>query len=213
MIEHHSGELSLTGAGNLSFKVEMLVDVWPDWLAIAIEAAEHAERCARDSATGRGELRASLQAAAAAAISVEAFHRLVRTHCLIRPPARGRRAPEVAAATMQVELRLTDEETGHLLATLNTLFDARDTAVHPAGHAQPPVYVVEHGTSRHPLDAQFTAHRAVDLVHLAIEVLHDLITRMPNAASPAVQDIDAARCAARLDEVLNASAARWTPGR
>lgn len=211
MTEHHDGHLGLSGGGVLvAVAIEVLVDVWPDWLAIAIEHAEAAEDHARAQTAPRAELRASLQAVTAAAISVEALHRLVRKHSADPPTVKRGGAALLAAATFRHEFGLAEAEAVLLGQRLEELYAARGDAVHPAGHAQPPMYAPERGTILPPLEAEFTAGRAASRVQVAVDTIRDVVSWMPDARSAKIRDTDAARCAGRLHEVLSAARPQWT---
>lgn len=182
----------------------ILIDLWPDWIANAIENADRAQ-AATEAAEPGEELRASMQAITAAAFAVEAFGNLVKPRDKTRHQSTARRI----AATMAAEMSLTDDEVDRIDSHFAALFSTRNKAVHPLGQMTQPVLRERDGVYQHPFNVWFGAENAVPLVQETLAILDLLIHRMFEARSDAVRG-HAIRSIGHLTNVV-LEAPRWAP--
>jgi hypothetical protein len=176
---------------NLSLHVRF--DVCPTWTGLAIQhLADARERRVSRQIAWAGtneeqkatalerEFEASMQAIMAAAIAVDAFYALIKTH--VDMPQRVSvtwRANRTARYSQVVEVLrrgflLKPKGAARLKGILKDIYRFRDLAVHPSGKIEAPIFHPEIGVSVEWRFAYFHAENAANIVNASTWLLWDL---------------------------------------
>ena len=199
--------LSTTADGRLAGHITPHVhfDVCPTWLEIAARHLDDARerRTARKAAwngndedakaeTLEREFESSMQAAMAAAISIDSFYANLRDHANIsketidnwrkKSTARYKQVTEVLRRVFSLEPR----DAVIIRNTLRQVFQCRDLAVHPSGNFNPPVLHPELQVGVYWLFSYFRADNVEIIVPEVRNIIYQLVTKT-KPASPEVQ--------------------------
>jgi hypothetical protein len=142
--------------GNLILHVQF--DVCPTWTELSLRHLEEAKtnRAAREAAwagtdeaqkaaTLEREFEASIQAIMAAAIAIDAFYALIKTHVQLPPSLverwRTNRTPRYSQVTevLRRAFHLKPKGAAALRQNLKEIYRLRDLAVHPSGDIKAPI--------------------------------------------------------------------------
>jgi hypothetical protein len=180
-----------TSASEVTFHVHF--DVSVTWCELAVAHATNAKACqsAREAAWSAGdanaqsstlerEFEASMQAAMAAAIAIDAFYAVILTHIHLPDKLaeqwRIKRTPRYAQATevLRRAFRLKPAGVKLLRQLLKEIYRFRDLAVHPSGKIQAPILHPELNVGVEWRFAFFRASNAEALVDAATGIIWDL---------------------------------------
>ena len=178
-------------AGSLTLHVRF--DVCPTWTELALRhladarekrLARHAAWAgtneAEKAATLEREFEASMQAIMAAAIAVDAFYGVMKTHLALPPRlAEKWRMKRTSRHTQVTEVLrraflLKPKGVARLKGNLKEIYRLRDLAVHPSGKMDAPILHPEIGVGVEWRFACFRAHNAELVVNSASWVFWDL---------------------------------------
>ena len=185
--------LGLDGEPASSLTLHVHFDVCPTWCELAMShlAAAKSHRIARVAAwagtneddkamTLEREFEASMQAAMAAAIALDAFYSVIQTHVQL-PPAlveqwRTKRTSRYSQVTevLRRGFHLKPQGTKTLRQNLKEVYRFRDLAVHPSGKIEAPLLHPELKVGVEWRFAYFHAANAEGLANVATAIIWDL---------------------------------------
>lgn len=192
------GGLSLSlnpdGKSDMTVKVQVVFDVCPSWLDIALEHLQAAKICnatrteawkGEDNETkGRSlerEFTASMQAIVAAAIAIDSFYATIQKKVKVGESLiaiwREKKTPRYSqiSETLRIAFQLKPKGLKVLRAHLKQIYQFRDQAVHPSSK---PNEAILHPELKVGVEWRFVAFRyenALPLVQNAIEIIGQLV--------------------------------------
>lgn len=223
--------IRLDGEGNVETgptTITQAIDIWPEWLQIAIEAEaraaesrraldviaylEHDERHAKALGT---ELRASLVALAAVASTFDSFHDSLRRRLRTQPDVGKRSARwRLIAETIRRAFVIPQSVLPNLRQPLQQIFRFRDLGVHPSADFQGPVTHPAMQAGVHPLYAINRHENAATATAFAITILAQLPTATRDtepevrdwieaSLPPEIARLDALRCSNGPERIVD----------
>jgi hypothetical protein len=177
--------------GNLSFHVQF--DVCPTWMELSLRHLEEAKarRADREAAwaganggqkvfTLEREFEASMQAIMAAAVAIDAFYAIIKTHVVLPPSLVNQWRTKRTARYLQVTevlrraFHLEAKGTAALGQNLKEIYRLRDFAVHPSGNIGAPILHPELNVGVEWRFAYYRARNAELVVNAATWILWGL---------------------------------------
>jgi len=206
---------------------KLRTDMWPHWLAEAVEAAVVARGVSADipASVAAGddarvdsvlvrELRTSMRAITAAAFALDAFYASVKARSPQHPDQEKwvkNRTPRPAQIfeTLRYHLKIKNAGAKEMRRRVHELFKFRGWAVHPGSKFREPIMrpEIDAGLDWHFI--VFRAENAVNAVALTVSMLDQLVKTLERGSEDLQKFKDAARRA--MDGVLDEYEAATLP--
>lgn len=183
------------GSPQADVKVQVIFDVCPSWLEIALEHLKAAHTCntarteawKNDNASARGrslesEFKASMQAMVASAIAIDSFYATVQSKLKIDKALitkwRKNKTPRYSqvAELLRIAFQLKPKGVKVLRDYLKQIYHFRDQAVHPSSEAKEAILHPEIKVGVEWRFVTFRYENALPLVYAAVQIISQLVS-------------------------------------